>query len=309
MENFLDFYDLHFSTLNFKESYKKESANKVCKFCKNSYPNVSFKSIPHLIPEFFGRNRVTSNFECDDCNSLFQKYESDSSTMVLHYLTLLNLKSKRGVPTFQSKKNQFENSTIFKIENGQRILNFGTNVEDYEFNEIDKILTINFRTKKFSPFLVYKLFLKLGMSLLSIEELQQNSHYFDFLNSENPLKNGIQFWDVHRYMLKTKYHKIPKLNLYKAKETLVGQTEFPEYVLLINFANIIFQFFLPLSKKNLSQHKFENSLRLELFPSFVLEDLEKIKTIEVCTIDLSETKKVSITDKVELSFDRQKERT
>lgn len=306
MENFLDFYNLHFTTLEFKDTYRKDSSDKVCKFCQKSYPKVSFNTIPHLVPEFFGRNNITSNFECDNCNSIFQKYESDTSTMITHYLTLLKMKSKNGVPTFQSKKNPFENSTTFKIDNGEQKLNFGTNVEDYKFDEANKTLTVNFRTKKFSPFSVYKLFLKLSISLLSFEELKQNNHYYEFLNAETPLKNGMQFWQVYRYMLKTKYHKIPKLNLNKAKNTLIGNTELPEYVLLINFANIIFQFFLPVSAKNISEHKFENKLNLELFPSFILEDLKKINKVEMNIMDLCETEKISITDTIELSFERPK---
>lgn len=299
IESFFDFYDLHKSTDDFTDTYSKISANKKCRFCQRVYPDVTFDKIPHVIPELFGRNNVTSNFECDECNKLFQFYESDTATMIQHYLALLNIKSKKGVPVFQSKKDQGSYSTTLNNRN----LNFGMNVEDYHFNDEEKTLTVNFRTKKFRPFSIYKIFLKMGISLLTEDELEENSHYLDFLNSEEPIDNGLQVWTTYRYMFKSKYHLIPKINLYKAKHTLLDKSEFPEYALLINFANIVIQFFLPISKKNIDEHKFEHELRLELFPAFVLDDITRLKRIETYYFELKETAKVSITDTVVLHYD------
>ena len=302
MESFFDYYELHKSTNDITDKFKKDPSNKLCRFCTKAYPNVSFDSAPHIVPELFGRNNITSNFECDSCNQKFQKFESDTSTMIQHYLALLNIKTKNGIPIFQSKKNPDEYSTTLKSINNNRNLNFGTNLTDFEFNDEEKSLTVNFRTRNFRPYSVYKIFLKMGISLLTENELQTNNHYLDFLNSEDPITNGMQNWTVYRYMLKTKYHLTPKVNLYKAKETLIEGVEFPEYTLLVNFANIIFQFFLPISKKNMEEHKKENHLRLELFPSFVLEDITRLKAIEMHNFDLKETNKVSITDKVILHY-------
>lgn len=306
MESFFDFYYLHKSTTDLTDKFKKDPINKKCRFCKNSYPNVSFNTIPHIIPELFGRNGITSNFECDNCNQSFQKFESDTSTMIQHYLTLLNIKTKNGVPIFQSKKKFDEPSTIVKSLNDVRNLNFATNLKDFGFNEKDKLLTVKFRTRKFSPYSVYKTFLKMGICHLTEEEMGENSHYFEFLNSEVPITNGMQVWTTFRSMLKTKYHLTPKVNLYKAKKTLINEDAFPEYVLLINFSNIIFQFFMPISKRNIEEHNKENNLRLELFPAFVLDGITKSKAIEMFSFDLKEINKVSITDKITLHYDRLK---
>lgn len=304
MESFFDYYDLHKSTDDITERFIKDPANKVCKFCEAAYPNVLFDTVPHIVPELFGRNNLTSNFECDTCNQRFQKFESDTSTMVQHYLSLLNIKTKNGVPTFQSLKKADECSTTLKSQGNNRNLYFGTNLNDFEFNDEAKSLSVNFRTRKFRPFSVYKIFLKMGISLLTEDELKTNHHYLTFLNSEEPIDDGRQVWTTFRYMLKTKYHIVPKVNLYKAKETLQGNVEFPEFAILVNFANIIFQFFLPISKKNMDEHKPENNLRLELFPSFVLDDVKRLKSIELYHLDLKETNKVSITDNIVLHYDK-----
>jgi hypothetical protein len=304
MESFFDYYDLHSSTEDITERFVKDPVNKVCRFCRQAYPYVSFNTIPHIVPELFGRNNLTSNFECDSCNQLFQKFESDASTMIQHYLSLLNIKTKNGVPTFQSSKSPDQYPTTLKSEGDRRQLFFGNNLDDFEFNDQEKTLSVKFRTRKLRPFSVYKVFLKMGISLLTEEELKNNDHYLDFLNSDEPIKDGRQVWTAFRYRISTKYHSTPKVNLYKAKRTIHEQVAFPEYVILINFATIIFQFFLPISNKNMDEHRAENNLRLELFPAFVLDGWEHLKKFEFHHLDLSDTRKVSITDDVVLYYDK-----
>lgn len=144
----------------------------------------------------------------------------------------------------------------------------------------------------------------MGISLLTAEELNGNSHYLKFLNSEEPIIDGRQIWTTFRYMLKTKFYLVPKVNLYKAKNTIQGKTEYPEYAILVNFASIVFQFFLPISIKNMEEHRPENELKLELFPAFILEDITRLKKIEMYQFDLNETNKVSITDSIILHYDK-----
>lgn len=304
MESFLDFYDLYRSTNDITDFFAKNQTNKTCRFCRKSVPDASFNTIPHIIPELFGRNNVTSNFECDDCNKKFQKFETDASTMIQHYLTLLKIKTKKGVPMFQSKKDKEEYSTTLKYVSNSLSLNFGRNLSDFEYNDQENKLIINFRTKRFSPFSVYKIFLKMSISLLTDTDLINNPHYIEFLNSDTPIDNGMQVWTVFRYMLKTKYHLTPTVNLYKAKSTLLKNNAFPEFVLLINFSNIVFQFFLPVSNKNIREHSKENTLRAELFPTFVLEDITKLETVELYCMDLKKTEKVSITDRIVMYYEQ-----
>lgn len=304
MEGFFNHYKLHKQADDISEKFVKSPINKICRLCNKSYPLVSFDTIPHIVPELFGRNNLISNFECDECNKKFQKFESDAAIMVQHYLALLNIKTKNGVPVFQSFKTPSERSTILRSQGNKRRFDFGMNLKDFEFNDEKGSMSINFRTRNFRPFSIYKVFLKMGICLLTDEELKSNKHYLDFLNSEKPIDDGREFWTAFRYMLRTKYHTTPSVSLYKAKSTLKENVELPEYILLIHFANIVFQFFLPISSKNMAEHKNQNSLRLELFPVFALEDISRIKSVEMYCIDLKETKKVFITDNVELYYDK-----
>lgn len=297
-------YELYNSTLSIKDKFLHIPIGKKCRFCNKAYPEASFKNIPHIIPELFGRNNITSNFECDNCNREFQKFESSTSTMIQHYLAILNIKSKKGVPIFQSNKNRGDRSTVLKAIDNNISLNFDSNLNDFEYDEENKSLTIYFRTKNFSPFHVYKTFFKMGISLLSESDLLINEHYIDFLNLDCPVKNGGQFYFAWRYILKTKYFLVPVVNLYKAKQTLIDGVEFPEYGMTIFFSNVVFQIFLPISLKNDAEHNKKNELRFELFPSMLMEDVYRLTEVEMHHIDLSETNKISISDKIVLYYDK-----
>ncbi len=117
--SFLHHYDLHKSTTDIVDKFRKNPTGKTCRFCNKKSPEVSFDTIPHIIPELFGRNDLTSNFECDSCNQLFQKFECDTSNMIQHYLGLLRIKTKHGIPSFQSIKNCNEFSTYLKIKDNK----------------------------------------------------------------------------------------------------------------------------------------------------------------------------------------------
>jgi hypothetical protein len=298
MDNFFDYYSICASSDSIEKTHTKSPNGKKCRFCQKSYPEVSFNNIPHIVPELFGRNKIVSNFECDGCNAEFQKCENDASTMVQHYLSLLKIKTKKGVPSFQSLKEPHQHATRLTTNDGISNINFGINHDDFLYDYTNKTLTIKFRTRRFRPFAVYKVFLRMAISLLTEDEFEANRHYLDFLKAVEPIENGTQIWTAYRYMLKTKLYNEPKITLFKAKETLIETKAYPEYSFLLQFANVSFYFFLPISQKNIKEYTPLNKLELQLFPSFIDEDIKQLKQIETHLLELNETRKVSITDTI-----------
>lgn len=302
MDTFLQHYDLLRSIKDVAERFIESPESKICRFCKRAYPEVSFNTIPHIIPELFGRNNLTSNFECDECNKRFQKVETDTATMIQHYLSILRLRTKNGIPTFQSYKKPYEYPTTIKSVGEILSLHFGANLDHFKYDEENKSISLFLKTKKFRPFYVYKTFLKIGLSLLNDEELAENDHYLNYLNSDEPINDGTQLWLTFRYILKTKYYITPHAIVYKAKNTTVGNNAFPEYVLILCFANVVFQFFLPISRKNKKEFSNENKLAIVYYPSYGLEDLTQLKNIEIHNLNLNEINPISITDTITLYY-------
>lgn len=135
VNEFVEHYSLYQNTAEYQERFVKGQESKTCRFCRKIYPIVTFRSVPHILPVLFGRNNCVSNFECDSCNARFQKYESDASTMMQHFLSLLSIKTKKGVPTFQSIKKDGKRPITVRAEGSRRLMNFDTNLYDFNYDE------------------------------------------------------------------------------------------------------------------------------------------------------------------------------
>ena len=48
--------------------------NKKCRFCVKDESETTFSKIAHVFPECIGNIVLASNYECDDCNQFFWKY-------------------------------------------------------------------------------------------------------------------------------------------------------------------------------------------------------------------------------------------
>lgn len=75
-------------------------------------------------------------------------------------------------------------------------------------------------------------------------------------------------------------------------------------MLILYFVNVVFQFFLPISKKNIIEHSNDNNLVIEMFPSFALDDIVSLSSIEIHNLELNETKHSSTTDSMTFYYDR-----
>ena len=80
----------------------REKSQRKCRFCGKSVPQVTFKNVAHLMPEFMGNNNIISDFECDSCNTLFGRYGSDLANFIGLSRTLSFSKGKEGIPKYKS---------------------------------------------------------------------------------------------------------------------------------------------------------------------------------------------------------------
>lgn len=77
---------------------------RVCRFCKQSAPQVTFKSKAHAVPEFLGNKALLSMNECDACNNFFAgKYETDLASWFGPWRTLCRMRGK-VIPTYKDKE-------------------------------------------------------------------------------------------------------------------------------------------------------------------------------------------------------------
>lgn len=241
---FLKKYRLIATTKNTEDEPR---GHRYCRFCKKEFPDTTFTTKAHILPELLGRNNMLTYEECDQCNKYFSAYESHLATYFRPYLTLVGVKGKKGIPAFHSRTINSEERTRLKLEfdsTGQRRIQFG-NLSDYIVDKESKTATLTLRIPPHKPAYIYKAFVKMALSMLPEDKLKKYSNVFDWLTGRTD--TCINFPCMVRGVMPGKMFSGPSADLFEAAEIMNGNSLVPELTLVVYFCNIIVQVFLPLS--------------------------------------------------------------
>lgn len=254
---------------------------RICRFCGKNGDDVAFKKVAHACPELLGQNNLVIYDECDSCNEKFSKYESHLSKFFLPYLSIVGVKGKKKIPNFQSRKdNDDENTrTSLRYTDEGKINLFLNSLDDYNVDIENKTMSIRFRNPAIKPIYVYKSLLKVALSFLPQNKIQKYQLLFDWLQNENT--EIVFFSSLFITKLTHKKFGKPFVQLYEANNIFTDKGFHPELTLVINFANIIAQIYLPLSESFDYPKSDGKSPTLELYPAFIYNiDSEKHKNLD-----------------------------
>lgn len=253
---------------------------RVCRFCGKNENEVVFIKIAHACPELLGQNNLIIYDECDLCNEKFSKYESHLSKFFLPYLSVVGVKGKRKVPDFQSRTDNRDEKTrtLVKYTKEGKVNLILNSLDDYKVDEVNKTISIRFRNPAIVPLYVYKSLLKIALSFLPQNRIQKYQVLFDWLqNSETEVDF---FSTLFITKLTDKKFAKPFVELYEAENIFTDKGFYPELTLVISFANIVSQIYLPLSRSFDYPKSRGKSPTLELYPAFFYNiDSEKIKDL------------------------------
>jgi hypothetical protein len=173
--NALAFYAEHYSPMgiwHIEPGVKivlEGSHPQTCRFCKRSFPQVTFKLDAHAIPEALGNRGMLSRYECDACNKLFgSTIENDLGHWSKPMRALMRVRGKRGIPTLKSERDGWR----IECDDGSQ-MNISHNRIDnvFEVDEVRKRLRFNLKREPFVPIQVLKAFVKIGLTLLPDDEI------------------------------------------------------------------------------------------------------------------------------------------
>ncbi|NHZ46308.1 HNH endonuclease [Cupidesulfovibrio liaohensis] len=72
----------------------------VCRYCKKSAPDVSFKNTAHTIPMSLGNINLVSGDECDECNHYFgNTLENCLGNFTIVERAIFGIKGRKRLPT------------------------------------------------------------------------------------------------------------------------------------------------------------------------------------------------------------------
>jgi len=227
-----------------------------CRFCKKSKGQTTFKQKTHIIPQSLCKSLPTSNFECDECNSKFSKFESDFGHFLLPERTLFGLKNKKSKYTKLKHPNggkiqrlkdhsglNLTEEQLSKIEkDGVAIINFnqGSNNEFIEIIEEGKQLKIKLTRAPYKPLNVYKVFLKIALSMIDFEEINEFKYLNNILSKNYP-DFEIPTNKLFRYTFPEhrNYFPYPIAILWRTKDST--DLSYVSKYLVLYIANIIYQ--------------------------------------------------------------------
>ena len=302
------------STENFAGKFDA-TIDKVCKFCHKTSKENTFKNLPHVIPELLGKNNHTSNDECDKCNELFGQYETDLANYISPYQTIIGQKTKHKIPNFQGRKDENDDrlSTI-RFVDGKPNINFHNNLSDFQYDLVNKQLSIKLKKKKFVPINVYKSLVKIGLSLCPVDELRAYTKTVEWLSQKDIDAEFIYDipLDLYRTRFTNKYYKKPFATLYKRKNEIKNYTYEPKLCVIVCSGVIVFQLFIPFCDETENIYPEKYKLVNEIYPAFLhtvdFGDKDRITVhpseLPIMKYDMNYLKQVEEDEWIDFSFEK-----
>lgn len=214
---------------------------KKCRFCGRSYPEVSFNKVAHALSHMVENRHLKSDYECDECNELFSKVETDFSAYMNLYHTMFQVYGKGGIPKY--KLNSKQKSKIEVSEDNLIKINLQEGEEPIIiWEEKDKANnSIEIKGKRtYTPQNVLRALVKMAMTIIPPSELSN--------------LQGTMNWLMFRPcegMLLPVYLRIYRQPLPFTSAMIFKRKDFvdninPHYVFVLAYKNIVFQVPLPM---------------------------------------------------------------
>ena len=262
---------------------------RTCRFCKKSYPEVSFKKKAHIIPELMGRNKLVSDFECDTCNLLFSKYETDLAYFIGAPRSLTSQKAKEGVPTYKSADKKLIIRTNPDVEKGG-----GLTIESENFDnrividEDNKKVKINADRPSHVPLKAYKALVKILLTLLPDEAFSKYAFLLQALLNLEDEKTILTGHPMCRAMIYVNPGIPFPSPLAIVMEKKDAQSTIPTHSMVLYFHNYIYQIFLPFYTDD--KWLYDGIQKFTLFAAAPMVDetfVEKFGAPKFYSVDLS----------------------
>ncbi|WP_159095091.1 HNH endonuclease [Stenotrophomonas sp. ZAC14A_NAIMI4_1] len=220
-------------------------AQGACRYCRKTPVDVTFKSEAHALPELIGNKFIYSRDECDDCNSYFDRnLENDLANFLGILRTTTAVKGKKGVPGFKSKEGERVeriNDCLVLVEHQDSSL-----ICDVAASESILIKT---KTNPYRPARVFKCFAKMAIAALPEQELKLHRRCVDWVRGISTSPPPDPRMLVTKLTMLSGHHPFlhPSISIWKRKER---SRRHPRLLAILCFQNFVFEFCLPLSKKD-----------------------------------------------------------
>lgn len=222
----------------------KERKDRVCRFCHKKSPFVSFHKDAHVISELLGNKTYISDFECDDCNGKFGRYENELASYLGIVRTVQSVKGKK-VPKFKSADRTLDiaSTVVDDITNQVKFRRYDGLDKTFEFDRENNMTIINYKKATYTPLSVYKALLKIALSVIPPQHLVNYKHALEYLITKKQDDKFTGFAILTRYIMPLTFQfPSPTVMLFKKKN---GTDNLFTHVFVLYALNSIFQIVIP----------------------------------------------------------------
>ena len=267
--------------------------SKFCRFCFKSAPVVTFKKLAHVIPQAVGNRYLVSLFECDSCNESFSKCELSFTSYMSVFRALARVKN------YNKKKKHVRhkepNVSIESNDKGLEIFLEGNHPEILHLDKNTRQLILNVTLPPYIPIDVYRVFVKVGLSLIDQSEMKSFEKAFWFLLNSSQDYKLQKFAYCQTYVTSVPgpaIYRQPHVTLYTKKNEFKDSLH-PQKVMIFFFANHNWQINLPFNAND--DHILGKKMHLIGYP-LLIDKLyfEHNGLYETRTEDLSGHEKLSL---------------
>lgn len=265
------------SSFNTQTKHRYALGNKVqqrCRYCGMDKSQSTFKKNAHIIPKVIGNRLVTCHYECDRCNAIFGKYETDLSSFIGlrgYYETTDNY----GIKKRRVYKSKSGEGTIYFSERGMELID--PKSEIFELLENGKTFKSIVNKNPYIPLNVFKALIKISLSVLKDESMKDFDDTIKFLITDKfdnhilikkfaklSYLTLIDFYIEHPIIYI--FRKLPSLKEYEIKENI----HIPNKTVLIFFRDFIYQIFIPFDiSDDISLNNENKSIIFPLYPPMI----------------------------------------
>lgn len=275
-----------------------DPSKRQCRFCRRSYPAVTFRKVAHGIPEAIGNRSLTTFYECDDCNDLFGSgIENDFGNWSKPLRTLARIRGKGGVPTL---KGGADGGWRIQYDEAGFLIQHAESDPPYEVDEAHGKLTLTLTRDTFTPVAVLKAFVKMGLAVLPESEI---GHFDEAVAWVRSLDHTVSFVSefpvLYTFVPGVQPESFISLQVLRRKS---AEAAVPYAFIVLSYGNEVFQVFLPCP----TQDRHINGKRLGLYHFPLPQDFEPspFGAITRTVLDLTGRSPVrGETTRVRLSYD------
>jgi hypothetical protein len=287
------------------ETHIRDKSRRVCRFCGQTMPAVTFNKDAHVAPQMLAARSLLSVYECDVCNESFGiGIENDLGIWTKPYRTVLRVPGQKGVPTIIGV-----GPDPWRIEGGGTTLkvNARRDAMPYEVDEEKHLIIMELLRDPYTPAGVMKAFVRIGLTLMPEDELVNFPKLMAWIRNPDHKASHIGTWS---WVYETTFpgpmpndHVRAGLFRRKSEEGL-----YPYMFLMLAYANHAYQ--VPLFSverdAHLDEKRFEAPLYPHTSPTYRAAFGHPVESL----IDLTGTELVQgETVKIKLSYDAREEVT